>query len=641
MTFSPRILATAGHIDHGKSTLLEALTGTHPDRLPEEKKRGMTIELGFAHLDLADEQAEGGQWHIGMVDVPGHADFVRNMVAGVGSVDAALLVVAADDGWMPQTEEHFQILLHLGITRGVVALTKSDLAPSPGAACDAVRLKLLATPWENAAIVPVCALDGSGLEALRRALREMLRDTPPPRDAGKPRLFVDRVFSPRGAGTVVTGTLTGGCLRPGDAVVVQPAGLPAKIRGLQNHGRAVELTRPGMRTAIQLSGVEIAHDGEGPGIWRGHAVEGGALAGTAGAKVIHVLLQRHARGAPEEAAAVRHGRQVWFHHGSAVTRARLYLVESRIMEPGAEGLAELRFAAPLAVLAGDRFVLRDASRRLTVAGGIILDPAARARAWKSPRAREALRTRAARPHDAAAWLSAVLERDGWLEPGSILQRSRFSSDEIAAALQKIPALIRGSWIFTPEHWQSALDRAAAAVRGYHAAHPHEPGMPLTAFRQGIAAFLPGESSAGLMEDELTAGGAFVRDRSWLRAAEFQPALSPEVRRACLALRGVLHTDKENPPVLSSFVRTPLEQAALRVMVQRGEVMYLTPEIAMLTAGCESLKHRILDFLTKNGRATVAGIRDATGSTRRILVPLCERLDREGLTIRDGDYRRRA
>jgi len=641
MTFAPRILATAGHIDHGKSTLVEALTGTNPDRLPEEKKRGMTIELGFAHLDLPDTLAAGGAWHIGMVDVPGHADFVRNMVAGVGSVDAALLVVAADDGWMPQTEEHFQILLHLGVRHGVIALTKSDLLSPPEEAIAAIRVRLTDTAWQDAPIVPVCALDGRGLEALRAALCEMFRRTPPPADTGKPRLFVDRVFSPRGAGTVVTGTLTGGCLRPGDAVVIQPAGLPAKIRGLQNHGRAVDVARPGMRTAIQLAGVDIAHDGEGQGVWRGHAVEGGLLAGTSAASVIHVRLQRLARDAAEEAPVLRHGHAVWFHHGAAGVRARLYLTEGRTLAPGAAALAELRFASPVPVLAGDRFVLRDVSRRLTLAGGLVLEPSARARAWKRPRFLHSLETRAAHPANAAVWLADLLDRDGWLHPQGLLLRSRFSAAEIAAALPNLTAVSKGPWLFSASGWQAAVEQAAAAVQQYHEARPHEPGLPLAAFRQRLAPRFPDESLADAVADDLAAGGKFLRDRGCLRRAEFQPALSPEIRRACLALRGVLHTDKENPPVLSSFVRTPLEQAALKVMLQRGEVMYLTPEIAMLTAGCDSLKHRILDFLSKRGRATVADIRDVTGSTRRILVPLCERLDREGLTIRDGDFRRRA
>lgn len=641
MSFAPRILATAGHIDHGKSTLVEALTGINPDRLPEEKKRGMTIDLGFAHLDLPDTPATGGIWHIGMVDVPGHADFVRNMVAGVGSVDAALLVVAADDGWMPQTEEHFQILLHLGVTHGVVALTKSDLLVSPEESVAVIREKLSDTPWAGAPIVPVCALDGAGLDALRAALVEMLRHTPPPADTGKPRLFVDRVFSPRGAGTVVTGTLTGGCLRPGETVVIQPIALPAKIRGLQNHGRTVDCALPGMRTAIQLAGVDIAHHGEGHGVWRGHAVEGGLLAGTAVASVIHVHLRRLARDGACEEASVRHGHIVWFHHGSASVRARLYLAEDRTLAPGAAGLAELRFASPAAVLAGDRFVLRDASRRLTLAGGTVLEPAARARAWRNPRALASLHTRATHPLNHSVWVADLLDRDGFLHPDGLLLRSHFRPADITAALRDLPAVAKGSWLFSPSNWQVMLGHAAAAVQQHHAAHPHDPGLPLAAYRQRLAQHLPDESLADLLAGELISSGNLVRDRNFLRSDSFQPALSPEIRRACLALRGILHADKENPPVLSTYVRTPLEQAALKVMLQRGEVLFLTQEIAMLSAGYESLKSRLLGFLINAGSATIAQIRDATGTTRRILIPLCERLDREGLTIREGDSRRPA
>ena len=260
MSAQPFIVATAGHIDHGKSTLIEALSGTNPDRLPEEQKRGMTIELGFAHLALTDPEDPERQYELGLIDVPGHADFVKNMVAGVGGIDLALLVVAADDGWMPQTEEHFQILLYLGITRMVVALTKSDVMEDRDLVMDEIREHLLDTPMEDAPVVPVCALSGEGLDDVRAALAHTLRDTPPPIDIGKPRLFVDRAFSPKGAGTVVTGTLAGGSLTVGQELILQPVGIHTRIRGLQNHNHAAQTSPPGTRTAVQIHDVPIATD---------------------------------------------------------------------------------------------------------------------------------------------------------------------------------------------------------------------------------------------------------------------------------------------------------------------------------------------------------------------------------------------
>src|SRR5207249_5668831 len=250
------IVATAGHVDHGKSALVKALTGIDPDRLPEEKARGITIDLGFAHLELpeapavASDRTTGAQddrdtglalrIHVGIVDVPGHEDFVKNMVAGVGSIDLALLVVAADDGWMPQTEEHLQILIYLGVRRIVVALTKIDLVEAADAAEEKVRAQLRDTPFGDAAILRTSITTGSGVEELKAQLMREFSALVPQRDLGKPRLAVDRAFILRGIGTIITGTLVGGTLRRGQAVVVQPAKIPARIRRIQNHNREVE-----------------------------------------------------------------------------------------------------------------------------------------------------------------------------------------------------------------------------------------------------------------------------------------------------------------------------------------------------------------------------------------------------------------
>ena len=252
------ILATAGHVDHGKSALIKALTGTDPDRLPEEQLRGITIDLGFAHLELPDPANPSSSLVLGIVDVPGHEDFVKNMVAGVGSIDLALLVVAADDGWMPQTEEHLQILTYLGVSRAVVALTKIDLIQDGTSATAAIREKLRHTPFSAAPIVATSVVSGRGLDELKAALSRVLADAPPQTDIGKPRLPVDRVFKLQGIGTVVTGTLNGGTLRRGQTVAIQPSGKTARIRNIQSHGRDVVASGPGSRTALNLSLIHIS-----------------------------------------------------------------------------------------------------------------------------------------------------------------------------------------------------------------------------------------------------------------------------------------------------------------------------------------------------------------------------------------------
>src|SRR5437773_1606175 len=250
------IIATAGHVDHGKSALVKALTGTDPDRLPEEKKRRITIDLGFAALNVT--APNGDEIQIGIVDVPGHEDFVRNMIAGIGSVDLALFVVASDDGWMPQTEEHLQILTYLGVQRAVIALTKSDLGDG-GSIVAEIRERLRGTGFARAPIIRTSVRSGEGIENLKSALASEFSTMRPQRDIGKPRLFVDRAFILHGIGTVVTGTLTGGQLRRGQKIVVEPGNLETRIRSIQSHGRELEFAQSGMRTAINLPDVAVGN----------------------------------------------------------------------------------------------------------------------------------------------------------------------------------------------------------------------------------------------------------------------------------------------------------------------------------------------------------------------------------------------
>ena len=350
------IVGTSGHVDHGKTCLIKALTGIQTDRLREEQKRGITIELGFANLP----NDEG--LHIGIIDVPGHEKFVKNMLAGIGGIDLVLLVIALDEGVMPQTVEHLDILSLLGLERGVVALTRADLA-SPAARAEVearTRALTAGTFLEGAPRIFVSAVTGEGLEALRAALAAMARQAPPPPE-GSPRLHVDRVFSVDGSGTVVTGTLTGGPLRRGDRVQLYPGGQTARVRGLQCHGVPAEALPAGVRAAVNLAGVRLRDVGRGDTL-----AAPGALALTDRTDVSLRVL-------PDAPFPVHTGSQLHFHHGARALVCRCILLGQDVLRPGEAGWAQLRFTQPAAAAPGDRFVARFFSPLATVGGGVLVD----------------------------------------------------------------------------------------------------------------------------------------------------------------------------------------------------------------------------------------------------------------------------
>ncbi|MEO0417139.1 MAG: GTP-binding protein, partial [Verrucomicrobiota bacterium] len=345
------------------------------------------IELGFAQLSLPCSDDSGDQLALGVVDVPGHADFVKNMVAGVGAIDLALFIVAADDGWMPQTEEHYQILNYLGVKQAIIALTKSDIAEELELVIEDVADNLKGGKWEDAPVIPVSSHTGDGIQELRDKISQLLSETPLPVDNGKPRLPVDRAFSIKGAGTVVTGTLTGGQMKVGSDLVVQPSGASASVRSTQSHSQSEDSVASGSRCAVNLTGVSLreAKGGNKDTVGRGDVlVPPGLGEGVLAIDVLLTKFDRDIRGVKAASRPMQTGREVMFHYGSCGVLARVHLLEGRKLEPGETMLAELRFHEPIFVFAMDRFVLRDASMGATLAGGIVLDEDANRRAFRKP-----------------------------------------------------------------------------------------------------------------------------------------------------------------------------------------------------------------------------------------------------------------
>src|SRR5437764_12984168 len=493
MTEKHFILATAGHVDHGKSALVKALTGTDPDRLPEEKARQITIDLGFAELILYGPNEQ--KLHIGIVDVPGHEDFVRNMIAGVGSIDFALFVVAADDGWMPQTEEHLQILTYLGVERAVIALTKSDLGDASGITAQ-VRERLHNTAFARSTIIPISVRTGEGIESLKSVLASEFSTMQPQRDAGKPRLFVDRAFILRGIGTVATGTLTGGRLHRGEGVVIQPQKFDARIRSIQSHGCELENAQPGMRTAISLPDVGI---GDGPArIKRGDVITvadpSASLRtnlGSGASPILAVLLETSYRLKPNDPAArrLKHGTSVNLHHGTSRFPARIYLLDSDALEPGKQMIAQLQPESPIFAFLGDRFVLRDASEQYTIAGGVVLDPDGDRKEFRDEEKRKLLMARATAPDDVDLCVRSEIGLRGFVAIQSILGKSHFSRVEITEALLRLQRLreivAHGKIAANTGSWQALRNRATLLIDNALSKIPERIGFDLSQLRAAL------------------------------------------------------------------------------------------------------------------------------------------------------------
>ena len=617
------ILATAGHVDHGKTALVQALTGIDTDRLPEEKARGITIDLGFAHLALPG-------FSIGVIDVPGHEDFVRNMIAGVGAIDLALFVVAADDGWMPQTEEHLQILNYLGVTRVVVALTKSDLGKVEERSAE-IREQLHGTPFASAPIVPTSMRPLAGIEELRVALTNEFGQLPKPRDVGKPRLFVDRVFTVHGSGTVVTGTLSGGSLRRGDDILVQPQNRTARIRGLQSHNQPLETAGPRRRLALNL--VDLAPDQ----ISRGSAIcAAGDAIGVS--QVIDVLLNRSPR-LPPGTRPIRNGAMLNLHFGSARNTARMQLRGRGELLPNENTIARLRLAEPVCAFPGDRFILRDASERQTIAGGVVLDATPEGNKFRSSGQRTLLDRRATAPNDLETLLCTQLERDHFGIRVDLLRNAPFSEDEVAAALKELDASGR---IFLNEKiavdatwWTSFRQSAARLVDAEHDAHPERQGLEISRLREVLHVTSP-DLFAALVH--ALAQDGYRQEGAALRHASFQPSLPPNLHAAGERIRTALRARPLDPPARRELASDAAATQALRFLCQTGELVALNGDLVLSAEGITKLRVAIEQQLRGGKSATVSELRQATGTTRRVIVPLLEYFDRIGLTRRSGDRR---
>jgi selenocysteine-specific elongation factor len=625
------IVATAGHVDHGKSALVKALTGTDPDRLPEEKARGITIDLGFARLDLVASAPGAPPFQLGIVDVPGHEDFVKNMVAGVGSIDLALFVVAADDGWMPQTEEHLQILAYLGINRAVIALTKIDLIRDEHRAIAAIHDKLRDTPFADAPIVPTSVVTGRGLDHLKTALAQVLAGMPSPRDIGKPRLPVDRVFTLRGIGTVVTGTLTGGTLRRGQSVAIQPSGKVARIRNIQSYNHDVEFGVPGTRTALNLTDIAVSDD-----VRRGDVVTLAEF-GAAG-NVLDIALEVSQRAN----RPLRDGALVHVHHGSAHARAKVVFSPRKELGPGELALAQLRFDANVFCFAGDRFVLRDSAGQSTLAGGVVLDPDAGRKLFRSEARLRFLRSRAESPSEVTPFVTSQIARDQAVRRSQLLLMSNFSAADISDAISRIAdggnLVLVSDFAVDAGSWKMSRQRAADAIDANHRAHPEHSGLSLSDLRTNLKAGLPFSELFEFLVSDLCRS-EFVKVGNTIRRVTHQRALPPPLIAAAAKLRTTLAAKPFDPPSRKQLEPDSDSHQALRFLIETGEAVEINEEVVLASDSLKRMTNLISQFIRNKGAATVSQLRQELGCSRRVIVPLLEQLDRDGVTLRNGDIRK--
>ena len=627
------ILATAGHIDHGKSTLIEALSGINPDRLPEEQKRGMTIDLGFAHLNIKDTENQDEIFSLGLIDVPGHADFVKNMVAGAGSVDLAMFVVAADDGWMPQSEEHLQILSYLNVKRAVVALTKSDTVDDIDFSIEVIRDSLKGSAFENSPVVPVCALIGEGIDEIKKVIINELKELPPPADISKPRLCVDRVFSPKGVGTVITGTTHGGGFSKGQKVIIQPQGTETTIRSIQNHNSQLDDCKPGMRTALNIPDIEILKGKSKEGIRRGDTITIADL-GTPSRRV-HVEV--HVSERATKIQTIKHAQRVRFHHFSTTISGKILFFENTNLEKGNKQIAEIRLDRPVFTFAGDRFVLRDWSKQFTIGGGIILDSSPPKRSYRTEKQRNFLLMRASNPNEFTTHLNSLLTRDHFIKSDTPLSQSSFSKSVIEDAIENNDAVVSGNFIIDKNWWSEINEIAGNRIKTIHEKHPELPGIDISQLRSFMKKRVVDSKLFEFLIDQLCKSGVTKKD-TILSIDSHKASLPNHLTSSGKKIRILLDENPLEPPNPKEIINSENDEAALKFLLQTNEAIQLDEKVILLSKNYKEAVDKIRSYITQNGPATAADLRKALSSTRRVIIPLLEHLDKEGITFRSGDTR---
>jgi selenocysteine-specific elongation factor len=627
------IIGTAGHIDHGKTALVRALTGVDADRLPEEKARGITIDIGFAYRPV-----EGGET-LGFVDVPGHERFVHNMLAGAIGIDFVLLVVAADDGPMPQTREHLQILDLLGLQSGIVALTKSDLV-SPERIAEVMqqlRTLLAGTGLASADIMPVSSVTGAGVKELELRLLAAAAGLPPRPAAGRFRLAVDRSFTLAGVGTVVTGTVFAGQVSVGDHLLLSPSGIEARVRGIHAQNKAADRGRAGQRCAINIAGPGIDKDGVHRGDWLLHPA----------AHSPTDRVDARVRLLTSEARPLRHWTPVHLHLGAAHVPARVALLDADTLAPGGETVAQIVADRPLGALHGDRFILRDQSAQRTIGGGRLLDPWPPARGRRRPERLAALRA-LDKTEPAVALTELVAGDPGWVDLQRFAQMWNLTDEEasacwVAAGLKVAKGPDR-PFGFSVRRCSSLCGAVVETLGAHHTKTPDSAGLESERLRLATPPRLPPPVFSAIL-GELLHDKAIEADGPWLRLPGHSLRLTPADEKLWSRIQPLMKGNRFQPPRVRDYaenlsVREEDVRQLLRRLAKMGQLAQVAPDHFFLrTTLAEMIAIADRIAASSPGRAvTAAGFRDQIGAGRKVAIQILEFFDRAGVTVRNGDLR---
>ncbi|MFH1939430.1 MAG: selenocysteine-specific translation elongation factor [bacterium] len=618
------VFGTAGHIDHGKTALIYALTSIDTDRLPEEKERGMTIDLGFAWMKLPSGEK------VGIVDVPGHENLIKNMIAGATGIDAVILVIDANEGWMPQTEEHFQIIDLLNIKYGIITITKIDLVDQTrlNFVEKQIKERLKNTALFNAPIVKVSTVKNIGIDRIKSAIQDLIPRMKPKRDIGKARLSIDRVFNIKGSGTVVTGTLIGGTLHQGMEVTIFPSYKKTRLRNLQTYKEKTEKVFPGSRVALNLAGMGKNE------LHRGDIVFGTKQ--IKASKNIDVQIQL----LPQlKKYALTNRSELFFFTGTKETLAKVILNQKEYFKAGEKGFTQLRFKEPLATYLGDRFILRIPSPPQTIGGGLIVDPLAHKHHFKDKDTLHFLQKRI--KFDLRELVLTELEKNIFIKKDNLLINSNYADSEIREVVESLKKqgeiITTNSWLIDKNYWQEQKTKFMNRLNQEYELYPLQTGFPLNKF-QSYFYYLKPEIFNNLI-DFLINTDKIGLQKGIIFLLSRKPKISSQQKILISKILKILKDNPTNPPNEKKLIsQIAGGKEIIDFLIQEGEIVKLSDGILLESKNYDIMKNKLIDFLIINGSISIAQVRELLGISRKYIIPLLNKIDEEKITQRKENVR---